>query len=94
MGRSIHIAIIGDFDPAKPSHPATVQSIRHATACLAIDTRVTWLPTPSFQTAEDTRKLDQFDCLWISPGSPYRSQPGAMNAIRAARETGKPFFSN
>jgi CTP synthase (UTP-ammonia lyase) len=37
-------------------------------------------------------RLAGFDGLWIAPGSPYRSEEGALNAIRLARETRLPLF--
>jgi CTP synthase (UTP-ammonia lyase) len=40
--------------------------------------------------ANETR-LGQFDGLWCSPGSPYNSMAGALEAIRFAREHDVPF---
>src|SRR5690606_14919504 len=37
-------------------------------------------------------RVGDFDALWCVPGSPYRSMDGALRAIRAARESGRPFL--
>ena len=94
MKNSINIGIIGEFSPQKPSHPVTMEAIRQAAESLSIEANVTWLATPSFVTAAGLKQLKKFDGLWISPGSPYQSQVGALNAIREARTQKKPFFGN
>jgi CTP synthase (UTP-ammonia lyase) len=89
---AVTIGIIGDYDAKKTSHPATNIAVKHAAEYLDIKTSVTWLPTPSFLTGEGQQKLGQFDGIWASSGSPYQSLEGALNAIRTARETKKPFI--
>ncbi|MEM7117657.1 MAG: hypothetical protein AAF614_34815 [Chloroflexota bacterium] len=84
------IGIIGDYDERKRSHVATNRALRHATAVLDIPAQIDWLPTPAL--AEDVFLLHNYDALWCSPGSPYDSMDGALNAIRYARENDKVFF--
>jgi CTP synthase (UTP-ammonia lyase) len=91
MSQTVNIGIIGDYDEKKTSHPATNQALRHAADYLPIEASVTWLPTLSFLTKEGQQKLGQFDAVWASPGSPYRSMEGAIEGIRLAREMGRPF---
>ncbi len=88
--RTARIAIIGDFDPAYPSHPATNQAIDTAASALGAAVDVTWVPTPAV-AASGAEMLAAYDGIWSSPGSPYRSMEGALEAIRFARERGKPF---
>lgn len=92
MKRTINVGILGDFDPGKASHPATDAAIRHAARYLSIEAGITWLPTPSLLTVEGRKKLAQFDCLWASPGSPYKSREGVIKAIQFAREMDYPFI--
>jgi CTP synthase (UTP-ammonia lyase) len=92
MSKTINIGIIGDYDAEKPSHAATINAIDHAARHLAIKTRVIWLPTPSFLSKVGQNKIKEFDALWGSPGSPYRSMEGALIAIRLARESKRPFI--
>lgn len=90
MKRGVKIGIIGDFNPDYPSHRATNQAINHAGNALGISTEVQWLSTPSLE--EHIAVLEQFDALWCSPGSPYQSMVGALQAIRFAREHDYPFI--
>ena len=80
----LKIGIIGDYDERKRSHLATNGALRHVTAGLDSPAQINWLPTPAL--AEDVAVLRDYDALWCSPGSPYESMDGALNAIRYARE--------
>jgi len=91
MKQTIDICIIGDFDGNKPSHVATNEAIRHTADYLSLIIDITWTPTPSLLTQEGKRRLEQFDGIWASPGSPYESMEGAVNGIRIAREMNIPF---
>jgi CTP synthase (UTP-ammonia lyase) len=92
MKKSINIGIIGDYDEKKTSHPATMAAIKHASKYLAVETTVAWLPTPWFLTGKSLERLGQLDAMWASSGSPYASMEGAIEGIRLARETGRPFI--
>lgn len=91
MGKTASIAIIGDYDVGKPSHPATNEAINHAAKYLSAKVDVTWLPTESLMTPEGLRNLEEFDGIWAGPGSPYVSQEGAIRGIQSAREMNRPF---
>ena len=92
MKRTINVGILGDFDPGKISHPATNAAIRHAAKYLAVDARITWLPTLSLMAAVEQNGLARFDCLWASSGSPYKSGEGVLESIKLAREKDYPFI--
>lgn len=84
--RTLSIGVIGDFDPALDSHPATVEAIEHAAVSLDARASVAWLSTPMLERV-DLGQLSAFDGLWCAPGSPYQSLDGALRALRFARET-------
>jgi CTP synthase (UTP-ammonia lyase) len=86
MKRTINVGVLGDFDPGKPSHPATNAAIQHAAKYLSVEASITWLPTPTLLTAKGQDELAQSDCLWASSGSLYKSAQGAIKAIKFARE--------
>ena len=92
MDEKLAIGIIGDFDPSKASHPATNAALQHAADHLSLKVNVEWLPTPSLVSRDARGDLDRFDGLWASPGSPYRSDEGALLAIKQARLLDKPFL--
>ena len=91
MKQSLLIGVIGDFNPQSRYHLATNASIQHAAAALALPVDIRWLATPGLEDTHQRQDLDAFDGLWCSPGSPYDSMQGALDAIRFARERGKPF---
>jgi CTP synthase (UTP-ammonia lyase) len=91
MSNLIRIGIIGDFDPVRPSHKATNEALNHSADYLGINLEVQWLPTKALERNTDNM-ISKFDGLWCSPGSPYESMEGALNAIQFAREKDYPFI--
>lgn len=92
MDQTLSIGIIGDYNKNKPSHQATNESLRHAAASISVIVNVTWLPTPSFLVDSTIERLQNYDGIWISPGSPYRNMTGALRGIRTAREMNIPLI--
>jgi CTP synthase (UTP-ammonia lyase) len=91
VNRQLLVGAIGDYDPQRLSHLATVGALRHAAQALAVPVEVHWLATPTLE-GEDSKILAQYGALWCAPGSPYASTEGALSAIRYARERGVPFL--
>ena len=79
---SPRVAVIGDFDAANRTHAFTNAALHH------LGLPVEWIPTRTVGRPEVT--LAGYDGLFISPGSPYVSMEGALEAIRYARERGVP----
>ena len=90
--KAITIGIIGDFDNNFPSHIATNEALRHAADYLSLDVKIDWLPTLSFKKKSVKTTIGQYQGLFASPGSPYRSMEGAIKGIRLARELNIPFI--
>jgi CTP synthase (UTP-ammonia lyase) len=80
------IAVIGDYDPASPTHSATDAALQHSGQQLGSQLEHTWLST---QILSD-RLFDQFAAVLVAPGSPYRDMARTLAAIRFAREHGVP----
>ncbi|MFI5695826.1 hypothetical protein ACIA58_28500 [Kribbella sp. NPDC051586] len=81
------IALVADRSPHVRSHvrvPVLVDRLRDRDN---LDFDVYWIPTDQADEA-----LEGFDGIWLLPGSPYRSEAGAITAIRIARENGIPFL--
>lgn len=88
-GSPARIALVGDRSPNVRSHqriPLLLDALRERHA-LAVDAY--WIPT---QDAEPPGAVRGFDAVWLLPGSPYRSEAGALEAVRTARENGIPFL--
>lgn len=92
------IGVIGDFNSSNPYHPATNAALKHAAEALNVHVRIEWIPTDALIASEGGQRdaarssivgfLKGYDALFASPGSPYNSMEGALNAIRFARENG------
>jgi CTP synthase (UTP-ammonia lyase) len=91
MANEIRIGIIGDYQPASVTHLATEAALHQAAGRLSVAVEITWLPTTSLDPLP-AEHLASYDALWCAPGSPYQSMDGALNAIRWAREHGRPLL--
>ncbi|MEU6676259.1 hypothetical protein [Streptomyces sp. NPDC046925] len=81
------IALVADRSDHVRSHtrvPALLDALR---AREGLDLDAYWIPTPEAHAG-----VEGFDAVWVLPGSPYRSESGALAAIRTAREQGIPFL--
>jgi CTP synthase (UTP-ammonia lyase) len=83
---TIRIGIIGDFNPANPTHLFTDAAIQHAAQALGTPLESTWLPT------DQPTRYQEFQGLIGSPGSPYRNFDRALAGIRHARENEIPYL--
>jgi CTP synthase (UTP-ammonia lyase) len=83
------VALVGDRSPEVRSH----QRIPQLAAALldrdALPLDLYWIGTDEVDSPEALRG---FDGIWLLPGSPYRSEAGALHAARSAREDGVPFL--
>jgi CTP synthase (UTP-ammonia lyase) len=92
VSEPVRIGILGDFNPELRSHHATNESLQHAAQRLGWTVESEWLPTPSLQALEPG-KLESFDGLWASAGSPYKSFEGMLKGIEFARVHDWPFLA-
>ncbi|MEY9946421.1 CTP synthase (UTP-ammonia lyase) [Kitasatospora sp. GAS1066B] len=87
MNHTARIALVGDRSDAVRAHtriPGLLETLRGRDG---LDLDAYWIPS------EDAdQDLDGFDAIWVLPGSPYRSEDGALAAIRTARENRIPFL--
>jgi CTP synthase (UTP-ammonia lyase) len=86
MHSGIKIALIGDFNETQKAHQAIPRALA---AVPGAPPEGVWVPTDSIVTGNS---LSEFDGIWCVPGMPYRSAPGALRAIRQARESRTPFL--
>jgi CTP synthase (UTP-ammonia lyase) len=87
--KTVRIAVIGDYDPDFVPHVKTDVALAQVEAVLGTPVHGDWVPTVTLEQ-DCPQARAGFDGLWISPGSPYRSMRGALNAIRFGREQGLP----
>jgi len=84
------LALIGDFNPEVVAHRAIPQALALARAATSVPVEWDWIGTETITDAP--RRLAGHAGVWCVPASPYRNMAGALDAIRFARETGRPFL--
>jgi CTP synthase (UTP-ammonia lyase) len=89
---AVRIGILGDFNKEFRSHHATNDAIQHAARKLQMQVESQWVPTPTLVEPEAAKRLESFDGLWASAGSPYKSFDGMLNGIQFARTRDWPFL--
>jgi CTP synthase (UTP-ammonia lyase) len=83
------LALVGDRSPLVGSHrrvPILLDVMRRSDGLLV---EGYWIAS---EESEDPDAVDGFDGVWLLPGSPYRSEAGALTAVRTARERMIPFL--
>jgi CTP synthase (UTP-ammonia lyase) len=78
------LALVGDRSPHVRSHARIPGLLKELEERDHLDLDAYWIPTGE--------PVDGFDGIWLLPGSPYRSEAGAIQAVRTAREQGIPFL--
>ncbi|MEU7580285.1 hypothetical protein AB0B50_22115 [Streptomyces sp. NPDC041068] len=87
--RAARIALVGDRSPSVTSHTRIPLLLDALAARDGLVLDAYWIST---EDAEEPGAVRGFDAVWVVPGSPYRSEAGALAAIRTAREDGVPFL--
>ena len=88
--RSFRIALVGDYDAAVPAHQAIPVALKLAAEHHHVAVEWEWLHTSRIGDAANTLRC--FDGVWCIPASPYADMQAALDAIRFAREEGRPFL--
>jgi CTP synthase (UTP-ammonia lyase) len=89
--KTIHIALVGDYDPEVVAHRAIPKALGLAALSLGRTVDPGWVGTEEVE-ADPEATLGLADAVWCVPASPYRSTEGALTAIRRARMRGLPFL--
>lgn len=89
MQNKITIGLVGDHNNTVLAHQAIPCALQGAAEALGIEISFEWVPTEEVTAVS---RISHFSGLWCVPASPYRSEDGALLAIRHARETLVPFL--
>lgn len=84
------IGLVGDRSDERRAHGAIPRALESAARLIGLGVTHAWLPTAALAAGAGDELAD-FDGIWCVPGSPYVSMPGALAAIRCAREYSVPF---
>lgn len=85
------IALVGDHDPDVTAHRAIPLALALAGAELGTEVEAAWMGTETLDGRTE-ELLASAKGIWCVPASPYRSEAGALSAIRYARESRRPFL--
>jgi CTP synthase (UTP-ammonia lyase) len=84
------IALVGDFSTEVIAHRAIPRALELARAETRARVEWRWVRTREIHVA--ARDLADASAVWVVPASPYENAAGALDAIRFARETKRPFL--
>src|SRR5215469_803912 len=86
----LRIALIGDYNSKVIAHQAIPEALRLSGETIGRPVEGVWTHTSSL--VNPRVQLQEFDGIWCVPASPYANTEGALEAIRFARESGRPFL--
>jgi CTP synthase len=84
------IALVGDYSDKHTAHRAIPRALELARGSAGVDVDWEWVATRQITSAQ--RDLAGFSAAWLVPASPYENTAGALDAVRWAREGGRPFL--
>lgn len=87
---STRLALVGDYSPDVIAHQAIPRALELACAATGYKASWQWFATGDIHNA--ARDLADCGAVWLVPASPYANMAGALDAIRWARETERPFL--
>lgn len=87
----LRVAVVGDRLAKFTAQDSIEVALQHSAAALGTAVDVEWFATPKLASGV-AELLASADAVWCAPGSPYLSLDGALEGIRFARETGRPFL--
>ena len=82
------IALIGDRSEAVTAHRAIPRELELAREKTGAEVEWEWVATSRIGQA--ARDLAGFSAIWVVPASPYENADGVFDALRWAREGGRP----
>ncbi|EME60113.1 CTP synthase C-terminal region-related (seleno)protein [Amycolatopsis decaplanina] len=86
MKKTARVALVGDRSDGVRSHVRIPMLFERLAERDGLELDAYWIPTDA------VGRLTGFDAVWLVPGSPYRSEAGAVATVREAREHGIPFL--
>jgi CTP synthase len=84
------IALVGDHSEKVTAHRAIPKALELACEKAGADVGWEWVATRSI--GDSRNDLARYSAVWLVPASPYENTKGAMDAVRWAREGGRPFL--
>ncbi|MBL8997293.1 MAG: CTP synthase [Gemmatimonadetes bacterium] len=91
--RRVRIAVVGKYTDYADSYKSVQEALIHGGIANDVGVEIAWTSSDLFTDAAKARELvQQFDGVLVPGGFGVRGVEGMVEAIRAARESGTPFF--
>jgi CTP synthase len=89
----VRIAVVGKYTDYADSYKSVQEALIHGGIANDVGVEIAWTSSDLFTDAATARQLmARFDGLLVPGGFGVRGVEGMVEAVRAARETGTPFF--
>jgi CTP synthase len=89
----VRIAVVGKYTDYVDSYKSVQEALIHGGIASNVGVDISWVSSDLFTSGERARELlAEYDGLLVPGGFGVRGVEGMVEAIRAARETGTPFF--
>ncbi|MGQ0539612.1 MAG: CTP synthase [Gemmatimonadaceae bacterium] len=89
----VRIAVVGKYTELVDSYKSVHEALVHGGIANAVGVDISWLSSDLFTSADRAREiLSTYHGLLVPGGFGVRGVDGMVEGIRAARETGLPFF--
>jgi CTP synthase (UTP-ammonia lyase) len=90
MTGKLRVGLVGDYNPQVIAHQAIPGALQLAGDAIGRQVEGVWMHTASITDVPG--QFGDFDGIWCVPACPYANMQGALEAIRFARESGRPFL--
>jgi CTP synthase len=91
--RKVRIAVVGKYTDYADSYKSVQEALIHGGIANDVGVEIAWTSSDLFTDAATARELvKQFDGVLVPGGFGVRGVEGMVEAIRATRESGTPFF--
>jgi CTP synthase len=91
--KQVRIAVVGKYTEYADSYKSVLEALIHGGIANDVGVEVNWISSEAFTSQETaTALLAGYDGLLVPGGFGVRGVEGMVEAIRAARESGLPFF--
>jgi len=92
-GSKVRIAVVGKYTDYADSYKSVMEALIHGGIANDVGVEVVWTSSDLFTDEATSRQMiAKFDGLLVPGGFGVRGVEGMVEAIKAARETGTPFF--
>ncbi len=89
----VRVAVVGKYTDFVDSYKSVQEALIHGGIANDVGVDISWVSSDSFTDGETSRRiLKSYDALLVPGGFGVRGVEGMVEAIRAAREEGVPFF--